>query len=246
MRSKKTKRIIEETPQSVKDWVKKYVSLKSMKTENNSVARRHRLDLNTPAELAIYNAMLEVEKAGADRRLTMASIKLQEAKTFVADYIDRINPIEPMTEPIDQATKNLIEKEAEEYAPDEHWINQDSYLGYIAGATVWAGKLKQKEEAIKEKDTWISEERRISTELGNKLYELEEKLRQLETQSHDQVRIIEHLEQELVKERELRKELVDGFLKLFQMELHIPSEHWVEWSEYHKQIESLIKKAKEL
>lgn len=95
MRSKKTKRIIEETPQSVKDWVKKYVSLKSMKTENNSVARRHRLDLNTPAELAIYNAMLEVEKAGADRRLTMASIKLQEAKNFVADYIDRINPIEP-------------------------------------------------------------------------------------------------------------------------------------------------------
>jgi len=27
--------------------------------------RRNRLDLNTPAELAIYNAMREVEKCGA-------------------------------------------------------------------------------------------------------------------------------------------------------------------------------------
>lgn len=36
-----------------------------------------------------------------------------------------------------------------------------------------------------------------------------EKLRQLETQSHDQVRIIEHLEQELAKERGLRTQLVN-------------------------------------
>lgn len=50
--------------------------------------RRNRMDLNTPAELAIYNAMQEVEKIGADQRLTNAVIALQEAKNLVADFID--------------------------------------------------------------------------------------------------------------------------------------------------------------
>lgn len=59
----------------------------------NEFSRRTRLDLMSPAEVAIYNASLEVEKAGADRRLTAASIKLQEARNFVADFIDDVNPI---------------------------------------------------------------------------------------------------------------------------------------------------------
>jgi hypothetical protein len=50
--------------------------------------RRQRLDLNEQAELAIYNAMQEVEKIGADVRLTNAVIKLSEAKDLVADFID--------------------------------------------------------------------------------------------------------------------------------------------------------------
>lgn len=63
-----------------------------MKTEHD-YKRRNRLDLMCPAEVAIYNAMVELEKAGADRRLTAASIKLQEAKNLVADYVDDVNPI---------------------------------------------------------------------------------------------------------------------------------------------------------
>jgi hypothetical protein len=59
----------------------------------NRFSRRTRLDLMCPAEVAIYNAMLELEKTGADTRLTLASIKLQEAKTLVADFIDDVNPI---------------------------------------------------------------------------------------------------------------------------------------------------------
>lgn len=47
----------------------------------------------SPAEVAIYNAMIELEKVGADRRLTLASIRLQEAKNLVGDYIDDVNPI---------------------------------------------------------------------------------------------------------------------------------------------------------
>jgi hypothetical protein len=55
---------------------------------NNEIPRRNRLDLNEPAELAIYNAVQEVEMAGADERLTEAVILLNKAKNLVADFID--------------------------------------------------------------------------------------------------------------------------------------------------------------
>lgn len=52
------------------------------------IPRRMRLELNTPAELAIHNAMLEVEKIWADVKLTEAVILLQKAKNLVSNYID--------------------------------------------------------------------------------------------------------------------------------------------------------------
>lgn len=52
--------------------------------------RRLRLDLNEPAEIAIYEAMQAVEKMPPDVRLTLAGIKLQEARNLVADFIDGI------------------------------------------------------------------------------------------------------------------------------------------------------------
>lgn len=58
-----------------KDWLSKF-------------PRRNRLDKNTPAELAIRNAMLEVEKAGAHPLLTDAVILLGQAKDKVADFVD--------------------------------------------------------------------------------------------------------------------------------------------------------------
>lgn len=61
----------------------------SVKTE---IPRRSRLDLNTPAELAIFNAMQEVEKMGADVRLTEAITLLQKAKDLVSDHIDGVCP----------------------------------------------------------------------------------------------------------------------------------------------------------
>src|SRR5574343_1295880 len=57
--------------------------------------RRNRLDLNTPSELAIYNAMGEVEKIGADERLTNALIKLKDAKELVANFVDDIRVSQP-------------------------------------------------------------------------------------------------------------------------------------------------------
>lgn len=50
--------------------------------------RRSRLDLYTPAELAIHNAIQEVEKAGCDEKLTEAIILLCKAKDYVSDFVD--------------------------------------------------------------------------------------------------------------------------------------------------------------
>ncbi len=50
--------------------------------------RRRRLDLNTPAELAIRAAIDAVEKAGADPNLTAATIFLGKALESVADFVD--------------------------------------------------------------------------------------------------------------------------------------------------------------
>ena len=52
--------------------------------------RRNRLDLNTPAEKAIYDAMQEVERAGADVKLTKVVTLLSKAKDTLADYIDKV------------------------------------------------------------------------------------------------------------------------------------------------------------
>ena len=58
-------------------------------TQTNDIPRRIRLDLFTPAEKAIYDAVGEVEKAGAHPLLTEAVILLQKARDKVADYVDQ-------------------------------------------------------------------------------------------------------------------------------------------------------------
>lgn len=50
--------------------------------------RRIRKDLMTPSELIICNAIEEVEKLGADEKLTKAVMALLTAKDLVSDYID--------------------------------------------------------------------------------------------------------------------------------------------------------------
>lgn len=55
---------------------------------DNEIPRRKRLDLNVPAEKAIYDAMQEVEKLPADVRLTEAVILLTKAKDLVSDFVD--------------------------------------------------------------------------------------------------------------------------------------------------------------
>lgn len=52
--------------------------------------RRCNIDRMTEAELAIRRAIIEVEKVGADPRLTDSVCLLSAAQTRLADYIDRI------------------------------------------------------------------------------------------------------------------------------------------------------------
>lgn len=53
--------------------------------------RRHRADLWTPSEKAIQDAIWEIEKIGADVKLTEAVILLQKAKELVSDFVDAKN-----------------------------------------------------------------------------------------------------------------------------------------------------------
>lgn len=55
---------------------------------NNQIPRRNQVDKMTPAELAIREAMLEVEKAGANPKLTEAIVLLSKAQNSVADFVD--------------------------------------------------------------------------------------------------------------------------------------------------------------
>jgi hypothetical protein len=57
------------------------------------------MDLWTPAEMAIHNAIQEVEKMPADVRLTNAVILLSQVQRIIADFIDKV-PQLPKEEPI--------------------------------------------------------------------------------------------------------------------------------------------------
>ncbi len=60
-----------------------------MATPNDTYSRRNRLDLMEPSEKIIYEAIQEIEKIGADVRLTDAINMLSGAKELVSDFIDK-------------------------------------------------------------------------------------------------------------------------------------------------------------
>jgi hypothetical protein len=84
--------------------------------KSNKMRQRNRMDLWTPAELAIYNAMREVEKMPASVTLTNAVIKLSEAQNLVADYLDESLD----STPINQADEDVRDYEASDKAVIEH------------------------------------------------------------------------------------------------------------------------------
>lgn len=63
----------------------------------NQIPRRFRLYEYTPAEKAIYEAIVKVEEAGCDVRLTDAVVLLGEAKDCIADFVDGVPRRDPRT-----------------------------------------------------------------------------------------------------------------------------------------------------
>jgi hypothetical protein len=60
-----------------------------MKISDNGFPRRNRIDLNTPAELAIRSAISMVEETGCDPLLTDAVMLLVSAREKVADFVEK-------------------------------------------------------------------------------------------------------------------------------------------------------------
>ncbi|CAN5482021.1 hypothetical protein BH10PSE7_BH10PSE7_15610 [soil metagenome] len=58
--------------------------------ETGGTPRRNRLELMTPAELSIREAILAVEKLSGDTRLTAAVVLLGQAQNKVSDFVDHI------------------------------------------------------------------------------------------------------------------------------------------------------------
>lgn len=59
-----------------------------MKRDKNGFPRRNRIDLLTPTELKIRDAILAVEELAPHQLLTDAIVLLGEAKDKVADFVE--------------------------------------------------------------------------------------------------------------------------------------------------------------
>lgn len=71
-----------------------YLKLKA-KDEQMGTNRRADILQMTPAELAIRNAVLEVEKLGADTRLTDIVVALSEQQSKLADWCEETGNVKP-------------------------------------------------------------------------------------------------------------------------------------------------------
>lgn len=120
--------------------------------EQNGIPRRNRMDLFSPAELAIYNVVGEVEKVGADVRLTYAIIKLNEARSLVADYIDDCleNDIPVYYKPSESETGRTDEESSRCQETDEYFMviplekpyssNQEALMDILKSEAVSSSK----------------------------------------------------------------------------------------------------------
>lgn len=81
--------------------------------DNNRLApsapRRFNLNEFTPAERAIHDAVIEVEKLTADKRLTKAITLLNEARILVADFVDGVPVVPNLYDVVDVGNKLYYE-----------------------------------------------------------------------------------------------------------------------------------------
>lgn len=80
-------------------------------TMTYEIPRRDRLDLFTPAERAIWDAVHVVEAAGADVRLTEAINLMHAARARVADFVDGVDQVRQFREELERYREDLEESE---------------------------------------------------------------------------------------------------------------------------------------
>lgn len=121
-----------------------------MTTDPNEIPRRARVDQMSAGELAIRQAVAEVEGMGADHRLTEAVILLDRAKNAIADYVDGV----------DYTTPDDVQLAARGY----------NAYGAKAGWTTYDGKPMPTWDKLGEvvQGRWIEATREIRTALGGR------------------------------------------------------------------------------
>ena len=88
---------------------------------NHEFPRRMRVDLMKPAELAIRNAVIEIEKMAPDVRLTNAQILLGQAKDLVSNFIDNVPSETPTLAEENNRLREALEKIIEHWNDPRPW-----------------------------------------------------------------------------------------------------------------------------
>lgn len=87
-----TDKSLQEYADALAAWVKRGKTPPRPANRPDGIPTRCDLQFMTTAELAITNAMAEVEKAGASVALTDAVTLLSKARDCVADHVETIPP----------------------------------------------------------------------------------------------------------------------------------------------------------
>jgi hypothetical protein len=111
-------------------------------TSNTSIPRRNCLNLRTRTELAIDEAIAEVEQLAPDVRLTNAIVKLTEARTLVSDYIDGILATSTFKDRLIAESSELTDKiiKLEAFINSNNFINIEDIQQSLLKAQLFAMK----------------------------------------------------------------------------------------------------------
>lgn len=115
----------------------------------NTIPRRNRLDLLSPAESAIVNAVSEVEEMAADERLTAAIISLNVAREHVADFVDDVPRKSPVKSGIELiAEERQRQKDVEGWTPEHDAQHTDESLASAAACYAMPSDQRRKYQSF--------------------------------------------------------------------------------------------------
>jgi len=101
------------------------LSAEIIMNDQNKIPRRNRLDLLSPEEISIQEAINKIELLGAHPQLTVVIAKLLVAKDSLSDYIDGINLENELPK-----TEKMTYEEAEKFLNDGKCIALPGWFGF--------------------------------------------------------------------------------------------------------------------